>query len=87
MLDADDRTVSQIDPRKRTLVRTFSTGSTPTDLAVGAGALWIGNGVPQAGTALPESVSRFDPESAVVDGTIPLSGASRAAPSGSRGAT
>ena len=76
VLDADDRTVSQIDPRKRALVRTFSTGSTPTDLGVGAGAIWIGNGVPQARTALPESVPRFDPESAVVDGTIPLSPAS-----------
>jgi DNA-binding SARP family transcriptional activator/ABC-type branched-subunit amino acid transport system substrate-binding protein/streptogramin lyase len=79
VLDADDRTVSQIDPRKRALVRTFSTGSTPTDLAVGAGAIWIGNGVPQARTALPESVSRFDPESAVVGGTIPLSRANGAA--------
>jgi DNA-binding SARP family transcriptional activator/ABC-type branched-subunit amino acid transport system substrate-binding protein/streptogramin lyase len=79
VLDADDGTVSQIDPRKRALVRTFSTGSTPTDLAVGAGAIWIGNGVPQARTSLPESVSRFDPESAVVDRTIPLSRASGAA--------
>jgi DNA-binding SARP family transcriptional activator/ABC-type branched-subunit amino acid transport system substrate-binding protein/DNA-binding beta-propeller fold protein YncE len=78
-LDADDRTVSQIDPRKRTLVRTFSTGSTPTDLAVGAGAIWIGNGVRQERTALPESVSRFAPESAVLDKTIPLSPASGAA--------
>ena len=79
MLDADDRTVSQIDPKKRAVVRTFSTGSTPTDLAVGAGAIWIGNGVRQVRTALPESVSRFAPESAVVDATIPLPPASDAA--------
>ncbi len=79
VLDADDRTVSQIDPKERAVVRTFSTGSTPTDLAVGAGAIWIGNGVREARTALPESVSRFDPESAVVDETIPLSRASGAA--------
>jgi DNA-binding SARP family transcriptional activator/ABC-type branched-subunit amino acid transport system substrate-binding protein len=76
VLDADDRTVSQIDPEERAVVRTFSTGSTPTDLAVGGGAIWVGNGVPQARTALPESVSRFGPESAVVDETIPLSPAS-----------
>jgi DNA-binding SARP family transcriptional activator/ABC-type branched-subunit amino acid transport system substrate-binding protein len=76
VLDADDRTVSQIDPKERAVVRTFSTGSTPTDLAVGTGAIWVGNGVPQARTALPESVSRFGPESAVVDETIPLSPAS-----------
>jgi branched-chain amino acid transport system substrate-binding protein len=72
VLDADDRTVSQIDPKERAVVRTFSTGSTPTDLAVGAGAIWIGNAVRQVRTALPESVSRFAPESAVVDETIPL---------------
>ena len=79
VLDADDRTVSQIDPKERAVVRTFSTGSTPTDLAVGAGAIWIGNSVPQGRTALPESVSRFAPESAVVDETIPLSRADAAA--------
>jgi branched-chain amino acid transport system substrate-binding protein len=72
VLDADDRTVSQIDPKERAVVRTFSTGSTPTDLAVGAGGIWIGNAVHQVRTALPESVSRFAPESAVVDETIPL---------------
>jgi DNA-binding SARP family transcriptional activator/ABC-type branched-subunit amino acid transport system substrate-binding protein/streptogramin lyase len=76
VLDADDRTVSRIDPKERAVVRTFSTGSTPTDLAVGVGGIWIGNGVPEARTALPESVSRFGPESAVVDETIPLSRAS-----------
>jgi DNA-binding SARP family transcriptional activator/ABC-type branched-subunit amino acid transport system substrate-binding protein len=78
-LDADDRTVSQIDPKERVVVRTFSTGSTPTDLAAGAGAIWIGNGVRPERTALPESVSRLAPESAVVDKTIPLSRASGAA--------
>jgi branched-chain amino acid transport system substrate-binding protein len=79
VLDADDRTVSQIDPKERAVVRTFSTGSTPTDLAVGAGGIWIGNGVRQVRTALPESVSRFAPQSAVVDETIPLHPASDAA--------
>jgi branched-chain amino acid transport system substrate-binding protein len=76
VLDADDRTVSQIDPKERAVVRTFSTGSTPTDLAVGAGGIWMGNAVRHVRTALPESVSRFDPESAVVDKTIPLHRAS-----------
>jgi DNA-binding SARP family transcriptional activator/ABC-type branched-subunit amino acid transport system substrate-binding protein/streptogramin lyase len=79
VLDADDRTVSQIDPKERAVVRTFSTSSTPTDLAVGAGGIWIGNGVRQVRTALPESVSRFAPESAVLDETIPLHPASDAA--------
>jgi DNA-binding SARP family transcriptional activator/ABC-type branched-subunit amino acid transport system substrate-binding protein/streptogramin lyase len=79
VLDADDRTITRIDPKERAVVRTFSTGSTPTDLAVGAGAIWIGNGVRQERTALPESVSRFGPESAVVEETIRLSRADAAA--------
>ena len=39
VLDADDRTVSQIDPETRAVVRTFSTSSTPTDLAAAPGSL------------------------------------------------
>ncbi len=68
VLDADDRTLSRIDPNERVLLRTFSTGSTPTTLAAGAGAIWIGNG------SFPTSVSRVDSESGVVDETIELPG-------------
>jgi ABC-type branched-subunit amino acid transport system substrate-binding protein/DNA-binding beta-propeller fold protein YncE len=74
-LDADDRTISRIDPRDRANVRTFSTASTPTDLAAGAGALWVGNASPSSRFAsYPTSVSRLDPESGVVDATIRLPG-------------
>ena len=56
-------------------MRTFSTASTPTDLAAGAGALWVGNASPSARFAsYPTSVSRLDPESGVVDATIRLPG-------------
>ena len=79
VLDAEDRTVSQIDPNEHSLVRTFSTGSTPTDIAAGAGTLWIGNGFRNLETALPKSVSRLDAESAGVDETIALSGTGRTA--------
>jgi ABC-type branched-subunit amino acid transport system substrate-binding protein len=79
VLDAEDRTISQIDPQEHSLVRTFSTASTPTDLAVGTGTLWIGNGFRNLGTALPTSVSRLDTESANVDETIALPGRSRTA--------
>lgn len=73
VIDADDRTVSQIDTDDRTLVRTFATASTPTDIAAGAGAIWIGNAAREARFGgFPESVSRLDPESGVVDATIPL---------------
>ena len=56
-------------------MRTFSTASTPTDLAAGAGALWVGNASPSSRFAsFPTSVSRLDPESGVVDATIRLPG-------------
>jgi ABC-type branched-subunit amino acid transport system substrate-binding protein/DNA-binding beta-propeller fold protein YncE len=74
-LDANDRTISRIDPRDRANVRTFSTASTPTDVAAGAGALWVGNASPSSRFAsFPTSVSRLDPESGVVDATIRLPG-------------
>jgi DNA-binding SARP family transcriptional activator/DNA-binding beta-propeller fold protein YncE len=71
IVDADDRTVSQIDPKTRTAVRTFSTSATPTDVAVGAGGVWIGN-APSAGSLLPTSVTRLDPETGLVVATIEL---------------
>ena len=74
-LDADDRTISRVDPAEPGRARTFSTSSTPTDLAVGAGALWVGNASPTGRFgAFPVSVSRLDPESGVVDATIRLPG-------------
>ena len=74
-LDADDKTISRIDPVRRHVLRTFSTASTPTDVAAGAGAVWIGNGAQRggfAGTNYPLSVSRLDPESGLVEATIEL---------------
>jgi DNA-binding SARP family transcriptional activator/ABC-type branched-subunit amino acid transport system substrate-binding protein len=76
-IDAEDGTVSRIDPRTRTRERTFSTASTPTDVAVGAGAVWVGNAFRgrRSRGVFPESVSRLDPETGVVDATITLPGA------------
>jgi DNA-binding SARP family transcriptional activator/ABC-type branched-subunit amino acid transport system substrate-binding protein/DNA-binding beta-propeller fold protein YncE len=71
VVDADDRTVSQIDLQTRTLVRTFSTSATPTDVAVGAGSLWIGN-APSTGSLLPTSITRLDAETGLVVDTIEL---------------
>lgn len=73
VLDADDKTISQIDLESREIVRTFSASSTPTDIAVGAGAVWVGNaGGPEQDGLLPQSVSRLDPASGLVDATIEL---------------
>ena len=74
-LDANDRTISRIEPRDRAHVRTFSTASTPTDVAAGAGAVWVGNAARDARfSSFPTSVSRLDPESGVVEATIRLPG-------------
>jgi DNA-binding SARP family transcriptional activator/ABC-type branched-subunit amino acid transport system substrate-binding protein len=78
-LIADDRTVSRIDSKTGRTVQTFGTGSTPIALAVGAGAVWVTNGRESSrglvGTAIPASVSRLDPESAIVSRTTQLPGA------------
>jgi DNA-binding SARP family transcriptional activator/ABC-type branched-subunit amino acid transport system substrate-binding protein/DNA-binding beta-propeller fold protein YncE len=74
-LDANDRTISRIDPHDRASVRTFSTASTPTDVAAGAGALWVGNASRTSRfSSFPTTVSRLDPQSGVVDATIRLPG-------------
>jgi DNA-binding SARP family transcriptional activator/ABC-type branched-subunit amino acid transport system substrate-binding protein/DNA-binding beta-propeller fold protein YncE len=73
VLDADDRTISKIDPESGD-VKTFSPGTTPTDLAVGAGALWVSNRRSVA-TELFEytaSISKIDPASTLVTRTLVL---------------
>ena len=66
VVDADDRTLTQIDQATRSVRRTFSTAATPTDVAVGAGAVWIGNAAESSttdlsGSLLPVSIDRLDP--------------------------
>ena len=61
--------------RRRGRARSSARTSTPTDLAAGAGALWIGNAfrkLPFSSTSYPESVSRLDPDTRVIVATIPL---------------
>jgi branched-chain amino acid transport system substrate-binding protein len=73
VLNADDQTVSRIDPQTRQVVKTFGTGQTPTDIAVGEGAVWVGN-APGRGEDISytASVSRIDPQSSVVTRTLRL---------------
>jgi branched-chain amino acid transport system substrate-binding protein len=76
VLNADDRTISRIDPDTKE-IRTFGTTGTPTDLAVGEGAVWVGNGRESRetlGNVYTESVSRLDPESTAVRDTAVLPG-------------
>jgi DNA-binding SARP family transcriptional activator/ABC-type branched-subunit amino acid transport system substrate-binding protein len=75
VLDADDRTISEVDAGRRKLRRTFSIESVPADVAVGAGAVWIASAVGASSPAdesFPQSVSRVDSESGEVDATISL---------------
>ena len=81
VLDADDRTVSQIDPATHAEVRRFSTPSATTDIAAGAGGLWIGSTTSAIGV-LPRSVARYDPKSELVGETIELPTGRGGEPSG-----
>jgi DNA-binding SARP family transcriptional activator/ABC-type branched-subunit amino acid transport system substrate-binding protein len=47
VVDADAQTVLRLSESSR-VVDTFSTGATPTDVALGSGSAWIGNGRPLA---------------------------------------
>ena len=53
VLNADDRTITHIDPATRRVLKTFATSGEPTDLAAGDGALWVGSAA--AGRGLIES--------------------------------
>jgi branched-chain amino acid transport system substrate-binding protein len=65
VLNADDRTISKIDPETRKVVETVGTGGITTDLAVGVGAIWVGNGAETPGPLAnvhTASISRLDPD-------------------------
>ena len=57
-----------IDPRTRAVVQTIPAGTTPSGIAIGAGAVWVTNNYGQ-------SVSRIDPRVNRVVQTIPVSNA------------
>ena len=63
VLNADDATITRIDPDKGG-AETFGAGGVPTDLAAGAGAVWVANGRRQEAQfvgAVADQVSRVDP--------------------------
>ena len=63
MLNADDQTISRIDPQSKR-VETFGTGTLPTDLVAGAGAVWVGNGSKpptSLSPAIATTISKLDP--------------------------
>jgi DNA-binding SARP family transcriptional activator/ABC-type branched-subunit amino acid transport system substrate-binding protein len=78
VLDADDRTITRIDPKTRRVVKTFATSAEPTDLAVGDGAIWVGSAEADHGEvetgATTNLVSRVDPASTDVATSTHLPG-------------
>lgn len=75
--NTSDRNLTKIDPRKRSVVGTFSLdGRTPTGLAVGAGAVWVAHG--RRG-----ELSRVEPQFGEVTRTIALAARAHGAPTGS----
>ncbi len=74
MLDSEAETVARLDPATQAVKR-FSAGPRPTDLAVGGGAVWVGNGAGSEsfGVRVTTSISRVDPISLKVTGTVELS--------------
>lgn len=74
VLDSEAETVARLDPATQAVKR-FSAGPRPTDLAAGGGAVWVGNGAGSEGfpVRVTTSISRVDPESLKVTGTVELS--------------
>jgi DNA-binding SARP family transcriptional activator/ABC-type branched-subunit amino acid transport system substrate-binding protein len=74
-VNADDQTISRIDPRNRA-ADTFGIGATPTDIAAGPGAVWVGSGGRVRGTQATDLVAtalaRFDPATRSPRATVPL---------------
>jgi ABC-type branched-subunit amino acid transport system substrate-binding protein/streptogramin lyase len=69
VLNTEDARVSRVDPRTGAVIRTFEPGGRLTDIAAGAGALWIGSG-----PGYTRRVSRVDPETAEATHTERLHG-------------
>ena len=65
MANADDQTVSRINPRTNSAVETIDVGTGPAGIVTGAGAVWVLN-------ALDGTVSRIDPGTNRAVQTIPV---------------
>ena len=67
LVDADARTVLRIVPSSR-VIETLATGATPTDIAFGAGSVWVANGRPLPDTQfigpVATAVAQLDPTTA-----------------------
>ena len=71
VLNTADERVSRVDPRTGDVIRSFKPRGRPTDIAAGAGALWIGSG-----PGATHRVSRVDPATGEPTRTVRLPGGS-----------
>jgi ABC-type branched-subunit amino acid transport system substrate-binding protein/DNA-binding beta-propeller fold protein YncE len=72
VLSSEDRTLSRIDPATKAVTARLSTRGIATDIAAGAGAVWIGNGGGPYGGNITVSISRMDPRTGRVTHTAKL---------------
>src|SRR4051794_23021857 len=72
VLDSEAETVARLDPETKAVKR-FSAGPRPTDLTVGGGAVWVGNSDSESFGTVTTSISRVDPATLKVTGTVELS--------------
>jgi branched-chain amino acid transport system substrate-binding protein len=76
VLNADDRTVSRIDPGARRVVRTLAIGEVPTELVAGSGAVWVGSaarrGTTRSASAWTHAFTRLDAESGRIVARVEL---------------
>jgi DNA-binding SARP family transcriptional activator/ABC-type branched-subunit amino acid transport system substrate-binding protein len=76
VLNADDRTITRLNPSTHTVIKTFAASGEPTEIAAGDGALWVGSGTPVKGlietSATTSELSRVDPSSTAVLSTTHL---------------
>ncbi|HET8759111.1 MAG TPA: protein kinase [Solirubrobacteraceae bacterium] len=60
LLSGDTRTISRIDPKTKAVIGRVDSPNHATDIAAGAGALWVGTGEGQGGN-WTDTVHRIDP--------------------------
>jgi branched-chain amino acid transport system substrate-binding protein len=73
VLSSQDGTVARIDPKTKAVTQRISTTGVVTDIAAGAGALWLGRGrSSDGGGYITGAVSRLDPRTGRVTRTVRL---------------
>jgi ABC-type branched-subunit amino acid transport system substrate-binding protein len=73
LLNAENRTISRVDPKTKAVTGTIPAQGAPTDLSAGADAVWLGSGGGEGGK-WTQTVWRLDPRTGAVTGLADLPG-------------